>query len=138
MASNGSGRSGLLSAGGILSIVAGVFQIIGGVLMAVLLDLGVWFFWWPLQSGLEVWGEHIGDLARVPYPPPAPIWPLIIIGFVLVALGIVAVVGGVWAIRRKSFGLSLAGAICALPSVILGIPAVIFVSLGKREFEAQR
>jgi hypothetical protein len=55
----------------------------------------------------------------------------------LLALGIVAIIGGVSAIRRKSFGLSLAGAICALPSNILGILAVIFVSVSKREFEAE-
>jgi hypothetical protein len=60
------------------------------------------------------------------------------IGFVLAALGIFAIIGGVSAIRRKSFGVSLAGAICALPSVILGILAVIFVSLSKREFAAQK
>jgi hypothetical protein len=56
-----------------------------------------------------------------------------IIGGFLGALGIAAIVGGVSAIRRKGFGLSLAGAICALPSVFLGIAAVVFVALGKRE-----
>jgi hypothetical protein len=61
-----------------------------------------------------------------------------IIGGCIGVLGIVAVVGGISAIRRKRFGLSLAGAICALPSVFLGILAVIFVALGKREFGAER
>jgi len=46
---------------------------------------------------------------------------LIIVGGPIFALGIVALIGGVSATRRKSFGLSLAGAICALPSVILGL-----------------
>ena len=54
------------------------------------------------------------------------------------ALGIVAIVGGISAIRRNVFGLSLAGAICALPSGILGILAVILVALGKREFDGAR
>jgi len=58
----------------------------------------------------------------------------IVIGGLILVLGIIAIAGGFSAIRRKSFGLALAGAICALPSVILGILAVIFVSLGKREF----
>jgi hypothetical protein len=66
-----------------------------------------------------------------------PAWS-IIVGVSLVALGIVAIVGGISAIRRKNFGLSLAGAICALPSHILGILAVIFVSLSKKEFEAEK
>jgi hypothetical protein len=60
-----------------------------------------------------------------------------IIGGCLGVLGIVAVVGGISAIRRKRFGLSLAGAICALPSVFLGIAAVVLVALGKREFRAK-
>jgi hypothetical protein len=58
-----------------------------------------------------------------------------IIGIVLLVLGIVAIVGGISAVRRKSFGLSLAGAICAfLPFNILGLLAVIFVSVARREF----
>ena len=136
MASNGNSRGKLLTAGGILSIVAGAFEIISGVFMAVLRDLDVLFFWWPLVSGLDVWGAHFGDLAQPPPPPSS--WPLIMIGFGLVALGIFAIIGGVSAMRRKSFGVSLAGAICALPSVILGMLAVIFVSVSKREFEAQK
>jgi hypothetical protein len=50
-------------------------------------------------------------------------------------LGIVAIVGGVSAVRRGSFGLSLAGTICALSSGTLGILAVIFISLAKGEFK---
>ena len=61
-------------------------------------------------------------------------WLIILAGLLLV-LGIIAIAGGVSAIRRRSFGLSLAGAICALiPLNPLGLLAVIFVSLGKREF----
>ena len=61
-----------------------------------------------------------------------------IIGGCVGVLGIIAIVGGISAIRRKSFGLSLAGAICARPSVILGILAIIFIALGKREFDGVR
>jgi hypothetical protein len=55
----------------------------------------------------------------------------------ILVLGVLAVVGGVSAIRRKRFGLSLAGAICAIISGLLGILAIIFVALGKREFGAK-
>jgi len=58
-----------------------------------------------------------------------------IIGGCVGVLGIIAIIGGISAIRRKRFGLSLVGAICARPSVILGILAIIFIALGKREFE---
>jgi len=60
---------------------------------------------------------------------------LIVIGAVSLAFGIVALVGGIQAIRRRAWGLALAGSILALPSaVLLGILSIIFVSMGKKEF----
>jgi hypothetical protein len=136
MASNGGHRGGLLKAGGVLSIVAGACEIYsGGVMMAAFANPGVCFSLWGFglltfrpgfRSGdIISWG---GGMLFVEYS-----W-LIIIGVLLFVLGIIAMAGGISAIRRKRFGLSLVGAICALPSVILGIPAVIFVALRKREF----
>jgi len=50
-------------------------------------------------------------------------------------LGIVAIIGGAYALKRRIWGLALAGSTCALFSVFfLGIPAIIFVILGKSEF----
>jgi hypothetical protein len=60
---------------------------------------------------------------------------LTVIGIVSLAFGIVSLVGGIQAIRRKAWGLALAGSILAIPaSAVLGILAIIFVSTGKREF----
>lgn len=60
---------------------------------------------------------------------------LIVIGAVSLALGIVALVGGIQAIRRRAWGMALAGSILALASSpVLGILSIIFVSLGKKEF----
>ena len=60
---------------------------------------------------------------------------LIVIGAVSLALGIVALVGGIQAIRRRAWGMALAGSILALASSpVLGILSIIFVSLGRREF----
>ena len=139
MASNGGHRRGLLTAGGILSIVGGASEAAGAVIMVC----------------LTIATREL--LTRVsPYPYPGIIWP-ISAGVFIFAMGIVAIIGGVSAMRGKKFGLSLAGAICcALPSVIngimnlfglslagfiwvlpgliLGIPAIIFISLSKKEF----
>jgi len=130
MASSGSERSGLLSAGGVLSIVAGISQIISGVSLVVNAEF---------PSSLSY---MLSEMLFLPFLPEA--WRptfvsglTVFIGWCAGVLGILAVVGGISAIRRKRFGLSLAGAICALPSVILGILAVIFVALGKREFGAK-
>jgi hypothetical protein len=96
---------------GILSIVAGVLNLIVGIALAAtdVMLLG------PI-IGLPV----LGPLAAV-----------------LIVLGIVSLVGGIFAIQRRIWGVALAGAICALfppPVIILGILAIVFVALGKREF----
>jgi len=123
MASNGTDRGGLLSAGGILSIMAGIFEINAGVLFS-LGGCTPWSLWlFPFLPGL--WWEAFQHC-----------WTSITGGLIL-ALGILSVAGGISAIRRKMFGLSLAGAICALLSGLLGILAVIFVALGRREFRAE-
>jgi len=123
MASNGNSRGGLLTAGGILSIVGGAFEV------------GMWVVS-VMSNVIESWVGSLlpsGQFGIEFIPTWLPIAYLV--------LGIIAIVGGVSALRRKSFGLSLAGAICCAlpsPSSILGILAVIFVALGKREFEAQK
>ena len=124
---SGSGRSQLLTAGGILSIVGGTFEMFFGAVITVLTMKGVipgvfHMPWWMPGERFEI---HI--MPSFTY-----------LGVPLLVLVIVAIVGGVSALRRKSFGLSLAGAICALPSHILGLLAVIFVALRKREFRAEK
>jgi hypothetical protein len=143
MASNDNNRGKLLTAGGVLSIVAGIFQISSVVPIAVKSLVSSWPYgpsglWevaalWFLPFFPHEWCRKILWL----FFPLNLTWGFILVGCVGV-LGILAVVGGVSAIRRKRFGLSLAGTICALPSWILGILAVIFVALGKREFGAER
>jgi hypothetical protein len=55
----------------------------------------------------------------------------------MIILGIVAIIGGIYAIQRKLWGMALAGAICAIigPSALLGILAIIFIAIGKPEFK---
>lgn len=97
------------TAAGILCIIAGAISVIIGIVIVAVGGIG-WFF------GM-LWFSAIG----VP----------------IIVLGIIAIVGGSCALRRRVWGLALAGSICALlpPWTILGILAIIFVSLGKGEFE---
>jgi len=143
MGSSGNGRRDLPIAGGVLTIVGGIPQVIsGGVLLVdfFVSYLGCWklidlLFLPCLPDSWRLyvlWGSYF-HIFTMNYVPAR----FAIIGGCLVVLGIVAVVGGISAIRGKRFGLSLAGAICALPSVFLGIAAVILVALGKREFGAK-
>jgi len=139
MGSNGNSKGGLLTAGGILSIVAGILQVNTGVGLIGCCLSGSFIEDFPLYitflPGLwPILNQHIFRLFSLgDYVPTG--W--VIQGGFFVILGIIALVGGISAIRRKRFGLSLAGAICALSSGLMGILAVIFVVLGKREFRAK-
>jgi hypothetical protein len=109
---------------GILAIVAGDITVIQCVFVAVLVipQLG----WLGTISVLSQGG-------------------IITVAFAVVIISaIVAIVGGVYALERKIWGLALAGCICALFSVILipvllnvplAIAAIVLVVLGRGEFE---
>ncbi len=100
---------------GILSIVSGAVGLLLGIGLAV---------------GLGMLGPTTGII-------PGALGGALI-GIPGIIIGIVAIVGGIYALRRRVWGLALAGAICAflVPlTFILGILAIIFVAMGKREFE---
>jgi hypothetical protein len=103
---------------GILSIIAGAIGVITGIVFAVI-------------GGII--GDIIGTIFGIEWLGLG-----VFFGAPSIILGIIAIVGGVYALRRRIWGLALAGSICALladPLWILGILAVIFVSLGKGEFK---
>ncbi len=95
---------------GILAIIAGAIQVIFGTIFATV-------------AGFVGAFIGMGWLGAIGAP--------------LIIFGVIAIVGGIYALRRRVWGLALAGSICALigPWFILGILAIIFVALGKREFE---
>ena len=127
MESNGNSKSGLLTAGGVLSIIGGVLELIGGgMAMGIGINIIIGGTWWP--SWIP-WGK----IGVVFFPAIIPNI-FIIVGILFLVLGAIGVAGGISTLNRKSFGLSLAGAICILPTVILGILAVIFVSVSRKEF----
>lgn len=95
---------------GILSIIAGAFGLLAGM-------------------GIGALGALISSLFDLPGLGG-------IIGFPIVILGIVAIIGGIFSLVRRVWGLALAGAICALFCFnILGILAIIFVAVSKQEFK---
>lgn len=117
--------------GGILSIIAGVPAATGGIILALLAtgvaSLGAIFWMIPGMDKVPLLPGILGGVGIF----------LGLIAIFLIAVGAVAIVGGVYALKRRKWGLALAGAICSLLTVtVLGIPALIFVVLGKDEFEA--
>jgi hypothetical protein len=134
---NGNSRSGLLSAGGVLTIISGILQIISVVSLVLYIIFPDWLMYifetispvmfvpFILSYFLQyIQFGSLGGLRPVLFAVGAGV------------LAIAAIVGGISAVRRNRFGLSLAGAICCLPSGLIGIMAVIFIVLGKREFRA--
>ena len=127
MESNSNSKSGLLTAGGVLSIIGGVLEVIAG---GIVVGIGIH----------NIIGGPFMPLHRMPWIPWGEIgvffFPaiFIIVGIIILVLGAIGIAGGISAVNRKSFGLSLAGAICVLPTALLGILAVIFVSVSKKEF----
>ena len=102
-------------AGGVCSIVAGVWGVLVGGLLSLLGLSGATFLDMPRSGFLA----------------------LSIVGWPSLVLGILAIVGGVFAVQRRRWGFALAGGICALlvpPPFILGILAVVFVALSRDEF----
>ncbi len=114
------------TAAGILSIVGGALGILGGLLFALLGVVrlggmgGMWGMWGSGGFMMPWGGNFLGSF-----------------GLIAVILGAVAIAGGITALRRRHWGLALAGAICAalLPvSFILGILAIVFLALSHDEF----
>jgi hypothetical protein len=105
--------------------------------------------WMPMVAGIldiiaGCWGLilalmfiFIGGVTRfVPDVPPYlfPIFTALSLPFAIV--GILAIVGGIYALQRKIWGLALAGSIAAFfPCWILGLPAIVLTALSKNEFE---
>ena len=127
MESNGNSKSGLLTAGGVLSIIGGILEAIGGgIVVGIVIHYLIRGPLWPIPHIPVPWGEIVLDFL------PAIV---IIVGIVVLVLGAIGIAGGISALNRKSFGLSLAGAICILPTVLFGILAIIFVAASKKEFK---
>jgi hypothetical protein len=119
--------------GGILSIIAGAF----GVLIGASYALIIWIFNFVVTSIPQT-------IPQEPMTPEFPFPFFQIMGFIYGAIGlfialvgVLAIVGGAFAIKKKYWGWALAGAIGGnLVFCLCGIPALIFVCLGKDEFAA--
>jgi hypothetical protein len=113
--------------GGILSIASGVIGVLYGIFIAVLIPFFLNFMTTsPYTPGM-------GPLPRDFFTMMVIIYS--VMGGAIALVGILGIVGGVLALKRKVWGLALAGAVAgAITFFPCGIAAVILVSLGKPEF----
>ena len=99
--------------GGILSIIAGVINILAG-------------------AGVVIGLTFLTDLYNTIG------FDFSIAGIPLIVLGALSVIGGIFALMRSTWWLALIGAIAAVipsPGWLFGIPALIFISWAKPEFD---
>lgn len=119
----------MVKAGGILTIIAGCVGI----------GAGAWLTLIALPMGMG--GAIAGGMAGGMVGPALGGLLAGLAGFLgmigtgAIGLGVVALIGGIFTLRRRLWGLALTGAILAIPIMLpLGILATIFVSKRRKEF----
>jgi hypothetical protein len=125
------GSTAALTTGGILSIISGL---LGALFGALYIRTGV-----MLLGGEEI---DVGDELVLTSDDS---WMYLVMGGVMVVCGVLAIVGGSYALKKKRFGLALAGAICSIFAtatlcglgIVLGITAVVLVAISKSKFKKQ-
>jgi len=107
---------------GVLSIISGVIGIFTGVTLLLFSVFFIYLESFPMD---------------VPHDFPFVLLQVVSMtwGIILLVLAIVAIIGGIYALQRKLWGLALAGSIASMLVFFpTGIVAVIFVSLAREEF----
>ncbi len=105
----GGGRTWKPTTAGILTLIAGILNLIAGLIVATV---------GTFMGGMAGFGAIFGA-----------------IGAPLIVLGIISIIGGIFAMQRRVWWLALVGAILAVPGTfVLGVLAIIFVAMGKKEF----
>ena len=109
---------------GILDIVAGGLSLLG----LIFVILGISVFAIAGSSGLSC-----------PVPMPTPIGPafvILIMAIPVLIADILAIVGGIYALKGKKWGWALTGSIAALIAFWpLGIAAIVFTVMSQKEFD---
>jgi hypothetical protein len=115
--------------GGILSIISGAF----GIFYLVWIIFSLYIF-------RAMFNQPFGPFPQYPPQLPPEIFTIMTafyaaLGVFFTLIGALGIIGGVSSIKKKRWGLALAGAIAgAITFFPCGIPAIIFVSLAKDEF----
>lgn len=110
---------------GILSIVSGTTGLIA--VFGLIIAIGI--------TG----GFNISGTEQIPNFVPILLTGIAVL---LAVLSILSLIGGIYAVQRRKWGLALAGAICAvfastplLGGLPVGIIAIVLTALSKNEFE---
>ncbi|MGA2367858.1 MAG: hypothetical protein ABSF74_04725 [Dehalococcoidia bacterium] len=123
-------KSWMPTVAGILDIVSGAFGLCMGLLMTFARHAAS-----AVPNAARQAAGAVPNASRFGMYPPIPAGFHPWMGIALVVISILAVIGGVFALRAKNWGLALAGSICAVISGrLLGVVALILTALGKKDF----
>jgi hypothetical protein len=112
--------------GGILSIISGAFGFLSafGVIMMIVM--------FQYMSSSRYYGNFPPEMMNVMFVFYG------ITALCLALLGILAIIGGAYALKRKSWGLALAGSIAATITFFpCGIAAIIFIAKSQPDFRKE-
>jgi len=108
---------------GILDIVAGALSLVGLILVIV----GTLTF--MATGGTDL-------LPPMPFPMPMGMTLIFVIAVPVLILAVLAIIGGVYALKRKKWGWALTGSIVTFfITWPLGIAAIVLTIMSKNEFE---
>ena len=111
-------------------VVAGVLSIVSGALGALIsagIILMVIFLWSAISVDTDVPEDFPFFIFQAFYLGS---------GIVLFVLAVLAIMGGIFALQRRYWGMALTGSIASVLTFLPGgVVAVIFVALGKQEFK---
>jgi len=107
---------------GILIIIAGALEVLGSI-------------------GVFIASTMIGVMPGMPAGQIPPFLPPLLagVGVIVLIAAVISIVGGVYTLKRKIWGLGLAGAILpiffgGLLGLALGIAGIVLLALSKKEF----
>jgi hypothetical protein len=117
----------MTQAAGILSIISGAIHLLGAIFVFIFGWLGDGFF-------NILWYGMVGTpLTPITQPVPQELQTTIAIPVIIIS--ILAIITGIYTIKRKSWILALIGSICgALLTWFLGLPAIILIVMSKNKF----
>jgi hypothetical protein len=109
---------------GVLTIISGALGVIGGLFTYLFIPL--------FNVAIE---QDPGSFDFTSYDMSILTGFFIFCGTVGLLLGILAIIGGIFSVKRRVWGMALTGAIAGILTFFpLGIASVILISIGKTEF----
>jgi peptidoglycan biosynthesis protein MviN/MurJ (putative lipid II flippase) len=106
---------------GVLNIISGILSLLGSIFAGVLAIL----FFGPSYDSAS--GQQVSAVIT-----------FLVLFLPFFVFSILAITGGVFALRKRVWGLALAGSICSILTIwswFMGITSVVLISLSKSEFE---